>query len=110
MSRHGAFVNRTGVPRRVLAHSGHEGLIVALAGAITAMPKKGDDRLIIVTDNSQLSENAQHKIIEALIVLAKQPGLIPESQYAAVKKWVDGIADREPKLPPKVQTLKDALR
>src|SRR5262249_25837230 len=106
----GAFVNRDRVSRRTLAHSGHEGLAVALAGAIAAQPRKGDDRLIILTDNSQLSGNAQHKILDALIALAGQPGLISEGQHAAVTKWVDGIADKEPKLPAKIRKLKVSLR
>ena len=106
----GAFVNRAGVSRRTLAHSGHEGLVVALAGAIAAAPQKGDDRLIIMTDNSQLSGNAQHKILEALSVIAAQPGRIPVQQRAAVVKWVDGIADKEPKLPAKIQALKGMLQ
>src|SRR5262249_33779000 len=62
----GAFVNRAGVSRRTLAHSGHEGLVVALAGAIAAEPRKGDDRLIVMTDNKHLCGNAQYKILEAL--------------------------------------------
>ena len=66
----GAFVNRAGISRRTLAHSGHEGLVVALAGAIAAAPRKGDDRLIVMVDNSHLSGNAQYKILEALDALA----------------------------------------
>jgi hypothetical protein len=106
----GAFVNRAGVSRRTLAHSGHEGLVVALAGAIAAAPKNGDDRLIIMTDNSQLCGNAQHKIIDALDVLASQPGLIPPADYDLVKTWVDGIADKEPKLPARITELKGKLQ
>lgn len=106
----GAFVNRAGVSRRTLAHSGHEGLIVALAGAIAALPKKGDDRLIIMTDNSQLSGNAQHKVLDALSVLAAQPSPIPMHRHNVIKKWVDGIADKEPKLPAKINALKATLQ
>ena len=84
--------------------------MVALAGAIAAAPQKGDDRLIVMTDNSQLSGNAQHKILEALIMVAGQPGLVPMEQRAAVVKWVDGIADKEPKLPAKIQALKAMLQ
>jgi hypothetical protein len=50
--------------------------MVALAGAIAAAPKRGDDRLLIMTDNRHLSGNAQHKIIDALDALASTPGLI----------------------------------
>jgi hypothetical protein len=63
-----------------------------------------------MTDNSQLSGNAQHKILEALSVIAAQPGRIPVQQRAAVVKWVDGIADKEPKLPAKIQALKGMLQ
>ena len=45
----GEFVNRAGVSRQTLAHSSHEGLVVALAGAIVAAPKAGDDQLIVLT-------------------------------------------------------------
>jgi hypothetical protein len=105
----GAFVNRAGVSRRTLAHSGHEGLVVALAGAIAAAPKRGDDRLIITTDNSQLSGNAQHKILEALDALASTPGLVSRVDYTLIKAWVDGIADKEPKLPARIVALKGIL-
>jgi hypothetical protein len=102
----GAFVNRSGVLRRTLAHSGHEGLVVALAGAIAAAPRKGDDRLIVMTDNSELSGNAQHKILEALDALASQPGLISPVDHDRIKAWVDGIADKEPNLPARLICLR----
>jgi hypothetical protein len=106
----GAFVNRTGISRRTLAYSGHEGLAVALAGAVAAAPKKGDDRLIVMTDNSQLCGNAQHKILDALDVLASQPGLISPVGYNLIKIWIDGIADKEPKLPARIAALKGKLQ
>jgi hypothetical protein len=105
----GAFVNRVGVSRRTLARSGHEGLVVALAGAIAAAPKRGDDRLLIMTDNEHLSGNAQHKILEALDALASRPGLISPVDYNRIKAWVDGIADKEPKLPAKIIAFKEKL-
>jgi hypothetical protein len=105
----GAFVNRAGVSRRTLAHSGHEGLVVALAGAIAAMPKEGDDLLIIMTDNSQLCGHAQHKILDALDALASEPALISPVDYNLVKAWVDGIEDKEPKLPARIIALKGKL-
>jgi len=105
----GAFVNRAGVSRRTLAHSGHEGLVVALAGAIAAAPRKGDDRLILLTDNSQVSGNAQHKILDALDVLASEPGLVSPVDYARITAWIDAIADKEPKLPAKIAALKQKL-
>jgi hypothetical protein len=105
----GAFVNRAGVSRRTLAHSGHEGLVVALAGAIAAAPRKGDDRLIVMTDNSHLSGNAQHKILEALDALTSKPGLVSPVDYNLIKAWVDGIADKEPKLPARIIALKAKL-
>ena len=105
----GAFVNRDGISRRALAHSGHEGLVVALAGAITAEPRKGDDWLIVMTDNSHLSGNAQHKILEALDAIASKPGLVSPVDYNPIKAWVDGIADKEPKLPAKILALKTKL-
>jgi hypothetical protein len=105
----GAFVNRAGVSRRTLAHSGHEGLVVALAGAIVAAPRKGDDRLLVMTDNSQLCGNAQHKILDALDALASKPGLISPVDYNLVKAWVDGIEDKEPKLPTRIIALKGKL-
>jgi hypothetical protein len=85
------------------------GLVVALAGAITAAPRKGDDRLIVMTDNSHLTGNAQHKILEALDVLASKPGLISPVDYNLIKAWVDGIADKEPKLPARIVALKGKL-
>jgi hypothetical protein len=106
----GAFVNRAEVSRRTLAHSGHEGLVVALAGAIAAGPRKGDDRLIVMTDNSQLSGNAQHKILDALDALVSKPGLISPVDYILVKAWLDGIADKEPKLPARIIALKEKLK
>jgi hypothetical protein len=84
--------------------------VVALAGAIAAAPRKGDERLIIMTDNSQLCGNAQHKILDALDVLASQPGLTPPADYDLVKTWVDGIADKEPKLPARITELKGKLQ
>src|SRR4030095_7634365 len=105
----GAFVNRAGISRRTLAHSGHEGLVVALAGAIAAEPRKGDDRLIVMTDNSHLSGNAQHKILEALDALASTPGVVSPVDYNPIKTWVDGIAEKEPKLPAKIVVLKRKL-
>jgi hypothetical protein len=105
----GAFVNRAGVSRRTLAHSGNEGLVVALAGAIAGAPRKGDDLLIIMTDNSQLCGHAQHKIIDALDVLSSQPGLISPVDHNRIKAWVDGIADEEPKLPARIIALKGKL-
>src|SRR4029450_11205943 len=95
----GAFVNGAGGAGGTLAHSGYDGLVVALAGAIAAEPRKGDDRLIVITDNSQLSGNAQHKILEALDAHASQPGLISPVDHDRIKAWVDGIADKEPNLP-----------
>jgi hypothetical protein len=106
----GEFVNRAGVSRQTLAHSSHEGLVVALAGAIAAAPQAGDDQLIVLTDNSQLSGSTQHKILDALSVLAAQPGLIPSHRHASVAKWVDGIADKEPSLPAKIRVLKAMLQ
>ena len=105
----GAFVNRAGISRRTLAHSGHEGLVVALAGAIAAAPRKGDDRLIVMVDNSHLSGNAQHKILEALDALASKPSLVSPVDYNLIKAWVDGIADKEPKLPTRIIALKAKL-
>jgi hypothetical protein len=105
----GAFVNRARVSRRTLANSGHEGLVVALAGAVSAMPQKGDHRLIVMTANSHLSGNAQHKIIDALDAVASQPGFIPQADYASVKTWIDGIADKEPQLPERIRALKAKL-
>lgn len=105
----GAFVNRAGISRRTLAHSGHEGLVVALAGAIAAAPKQGDDRLILMTDNSHLSGNAQHKILDALDALASKPGVNSPVDYNLIKAWVDGIADKEPKLPARIIALKQKL-
>ena len=106
----GEFVNRVGVSRQTLAHSSHEGSVVALAGAIAAAPKAGDDQLIVLTDNSQLSGSTQHKILDALSVLAAQRGLIPMHQHAAVTQWVDGIADKEPSLPARIRLLKAMLQ
>ena len=105
----GEFVNRTGVSRRTLARSGHEGLVIALAGAITVAPRKGDDRLILLTDNSQLSGNAQHKILDALDALASELGLVSPVDYMRIKVWIDGIADKELKLPAKIAVLKQKL-
>jgi len=83
--------------------------VVALAGAIAAAPKRGDDRLIIMTDNSQLSGNAKHKILEALDALASKPGLVSPVDYNLIKSWVDGIADKEPKLEARIIALKGKL-
>jgi hypothetical protein len=105
----GALVNRAGISRRTLARSGHEGLVVALAGAIAAAPRKGDDRLIVLTDNSHLSGNAQHKILEAFDALVSKPGLVSPVDYNLIKAWVDGIADKEPKLPARIIALKGKL-
>ena len=105
----GAFVNRAGISRRTLAHSGHEGLVVALAGAIAAAPRKGDDQLIVMVDNSHLFGSAQHKILEALDALASKPSLVSPVDYNLIKAWVDGIADKEPKLPTRIIALKAKL-
>ena len=105
----GAFVNRAGISRRTLAHSGHEGLVVALAGAIAAAPRKGDARLIVMTDNSDLCGNAQHKVLEALDALASKPSLISPVDYNLVKAWVDGIGDKVPGLPARIIALKGKL-
>jgi hypothetical protein len=105
----GAFVNRAEVSRRTLAHSGHEGLVVALAGAIVAAPRKGDARLVVMTDNNDLCGNAQHKILEALDALASKPGLISPVDYNLVKAWVDGIADKVPGSPARIIALKGKL-
>lgn len=106
----GEFLNRDGVSRRTMAHSGHEGLVVALAGAVAAAPKKGDHRLILVTSNRHLPGNAQHKIIVALDVVASRPGLIPQADYDAIKTWIDGIAEKELSLPSKIRALKGKLQ
>ena len=72
-------------------------------------PGKGDDRLILLTDNSQVSGNAQHKIMDALDVLASEPGLVSPVDYARITAWIDAIADKEPKLPAKIAALKQKL-
>jgi hypothetical protein len=62
-----------------------------------------------MTDNSRLSGNAQHKILQALDALASNPGLISPVDYNLIKAWVDGIADKEPKLPARIIALKAKL-
>jgi len=84
-------------------------LVVAVAGAIAAAPRKCDDRLMTMTDNSQLSRNAQHEILEALDALASQPSLISPVDYTLIKARVDGIAEKEAKMPARVSDLKGKL-
>jgi hypothetical protein len=79
-----AIVIRERVPKDALAHSGNEGLIVAMATAINTLPEQGDMECLLSASEHATLLHVKYRIVLAFLALI-QKGLAKPSDYARIE-------------------------
>ena len=86
----GSLSELENVSKDALADSGHEGLIVAMAGAIHAVPEQSDLERLLRASQYVIRLHVKYRIVLALTEMIEK-GLVASSNIDRVQKVLDGF-------------------